>query len=176
MRCYVILRGPLGVGKSTISATLAKALGAAVVSIDQIVDPKWDGGSLRLFLAANREASLRARRKLTRGVPVVVDGCFYWKTQILDLERRLPYPHAVFTLKAPLAVCIERDAGRKVAFGPEAAERVFRKVARVDYGIPIDATRSIASTARAICARLPRPEDQVPVRSPRPPVGPRGSA
>jgi len=38
MSYYVIIRGPLGVGKTTISRSLAKSIGAMVVSIDQIAD------------------------------------------------------------------------------------------------------------------------------------------
>ncbi|MFZ3355730.1 MAG: AAA family ATPase [Thermoplasmata archaeon] len=112
MLYYAIIRGPLGVGKTTISAALAKSIGAVVVSIDQIADSDWDGGSVRLYVNANRIAAARARSSLAHGTPVVFDGCFYWKTQIADLERRLLYPHEVFTLKAPLSVCIARDASR----------------------------------------------------------------
>lgn len=154
MARYVIVRGPLGVGKSTISKALAKAIRAVVVSIDEIADKEWDGGSVRLYVKANGVAARRARQAFIAGVPVVFDGCFYWKTQIKDLERRLPFPHEVITLRAPLSVCIRRDSRRKVVHGAEAAEQVYRKVTRFEYGISIDATRDIATTVREIRSRL----------------------
>ncbi len=155
MSYYVIIRGPLGVGKTTISDALARSISADIISIDKIADKDWDGGTVLLYVRANRVAAERARRALARGTPVVFDGCFYWKTQISDLERRLPFPHEVFTLKAPLSVCIERDSGRKLVFGTEAAEQVYRKVTRFEYGVPIDATQDIAVTVREIRSRLP---------------------
>lgn len=156
MRFFVILRGPLGVGKTTISNALAKSIGARVSSIDKLVDPEWDGGSARLFLKTNQAAAREAARVLANGIPVVFDGCFYWKSQIKDLETRLPFPHEVFTLQAPLSVCIERDAHRKVVFGAEAARQVYRKVTRFEYGITIDATRDVPLIVQEIQSHLPR--------------------
>jgi predicted kinase len=155
MSYYIVIRGPLGVGKTTLSRALARSIGAVVVSIDKIADKDWDGGSVRLYVRANGVAARRARRALADGLPVVFDGCFYWMTQIKDLERRLPFPHEVITLRAPLSVCIRRDSGRKVVFGAEAAEQVYRKVTRFEYGAPIDATRDIATTVREIRSHLP---------------------
>jgi len=155
MNYYVIIRGPLGVGKTTISKALAEQIGGAVVSIDEIADKWWDGGSVQLYLRANRVAAERARKALSRGVPVVIDGCFYWKTPIRDLERRLAHPHVVITLWAPLSVCILRDSGRKVVHGAEAAGQVYRKVNRFDYGVLVDATRSVRTTVQEIRSRLP---------------------
>ena len=155
MSYYVVVRGPLGVGKTTVSRALARTIGAVVVSIDEIADKEWDGGSVRLYVRANGVAATKARRALTGGIPVVFDGCFYWRTQIQDLERRLPFPHEVITLRAPLSVCIRRDSGRKVVHGAEAAEQVYRKVTRFEYGTPIDATRDTATTVREIRSHLP---------------------
>ena len=155
MSYYVIIRGPLGVGKTTISTALAKSIDAVVVSIDQIADKAWDGGSVRLYVSANAIAAEGARSALARGTPVIFDGCFYWKTQIADLERRLPFAHEVFTLKAPLSVCTQRDGGRKVVFGAEAAEQVYRKVTRLEYGVVIDATRDIPTIVKEIRSHLP---------------------
>lgn len=155
MSYYIILRGPLGVGKTTVAAALAKSTGALVVSIDKFADKHWDGGSVRLYVKANEAAAARARKALGRRIPVVFDGCFYWKSQIRDLERRLPFPHEMFTLRAPLSVCIMRDSGRKVVFGAEAAEQVYRKVTRFECGIPIDATQDTATAVREIRSHLP---------------------
>lgn len=167
MSYYVIIRGPLGVGKTTTSAALAKSLDAIVLSIDRIADRKWDGGSVRLYVSANRVAAERARRPLARGTPVVFDGCFYWKTQLADLERRLPVPHEVFTLQAPLSVCVQRDSGRKVVHGAEAAAQVYRKVTRFECGVGIDATQDLDTTVTEIRRRLSENIDPLLAHSPR---------
>jgi len=76
MGYYVVLRGPLGVGKTTVAAALARSLGARGISVDAIADPAWDGGSVRLYVRANAVAADLVRRALRRGRPAVVDGCF----------------------------------------------------------------------------------------------------
>ena len=155
MSFYVILRGPLGVGKTTVATALARSIEGVAVSIDAIADPDWDGGSLGLYLRANRVAARRARDALARGTPVVIDGCFYWKTQLRDLERRLPFAHTVITLRAPLSICVRRDAGRAVVHGAAATRQVYRKVTRLQYGLPVDASRGVAATVREVRSRLP---------------------
>ena len=152
----MVIRGPLASGKSTISQRLAAKIGAVVISIDKIADPEWDGGSVRLYLRANEVAARIARAALARGDPVIIDGCFYWKTAIRDLEERLPFPHVVVTLRVPLSVCVRRDAGRRVVHGAEAAEQVYRKVHRFDYGVPIDGTGTVTQTVATVRAQLRR--------------------
>ena len=155
MNYYVIVRGPLGVGKSTVAAALAKSIRGVVVSIDTIVESSWDGGSVRLYVSANKTAVAKARRAFGSGRPVVFDGCFYWKTQIRNLERLLPVPHAVFTLRAPLSVCILRDSQRELAHGAEAAEQVYRKVTRFTYGTLINANRRLSDIVREMRSEMP---------------------
>jgi predicted kinase len=140
-----------------VSRALARELRGKVVSIDAILeDDVWDGGSEALFLRANAVAARHAEPLLRRGTPVVVDGNFYWSSALDDLARRLPYPHAVFSLEAPLDVCIARDRGRSPTYGAEAATEVYEKVARVRRGIPVDGTQELSGIVRAICAELPR--------------------
>jgi predicted kinase len=160
MSFYVVIRGPLGVGKSTVSQGLAKALGAEPVSIDRILDEhgleEWEGGYLsqQSFLRANRVAVKHARGFLEAGTPVVIDGNFYWKSQIEDLLIQLDYRHFVFTLRAPLSVCLERDAQRSPPHGPEATRDVFAKSTEFEYGIGVDASRPVDRVVRDIVARL----------------------
>ena len=157
MSFFLIVRGPLGAGKTTIARALAQDLGAEVVSIDEVLElQEWDGGSEALFLAANVVAADRARALLLRGVPVVVEGNFYWERAIQDLAGRLAFPHEVFTLKVPLEVCLERDRLRSPSYGEEAAREVFEKAARVECGVPIDGTRGVADIVRDVRSRLPR--------------------
>ncbi len=152
----VIIRGPLGVGKTTVSQRLATELGAEYISIDRILDDEeiWDEGALSEFLRANDFAAPRAELALPQGTPVIFDGNFYWEAQIADLVGRLPYPHFAFTLEAPLAVCIERDARRNPPHGNEAARQVFENTTRFDYGIKVDASRPVEWVVHEIELRI----------------------
>jgi len=155
---FIVIRGPLGVGKTTVAERLAKELGAEYISIDRILDEHglWESGRLSEFLRANAFAVERARGILDEGTPVVVDGNFYWKSQIEDLVRTLDHRHFVFTLKAPLRLCIERDRGRDLPHGSEGARAVYAKSTRFEYGIGVDATGPIESTLCEIRSHLVR--------------------
>lgn len=156
MSFYVVIRGPLGVGKSTISERLAREIGAEYISIDRILDAQglWEAGHLSEFLRANEFAAERAESFLEQGRSVIFDGNFYWKSQIEDLLGRLDYPHYVFTLKAPLRECIRRDSRRATPHGRKAAEEVYAKSTRFDYGIGVDARAPVETVVLEIVARL----------------------
>ncbi len=144
MSYYIIIRGPLGIGKSTIAESLAKRLKAKHLAIDQILDEnnieEWEEGyvSQKSFIKANEIAAQRARKDLENGIPVIFDGNFYFKSQIEDLIKRLNFPHYVFTLKAPLKVCIDRDNQRSKGYGEDAAKAVYKKSLEFNYGTVID--------------------------------------
>jgi predicted kinase len=162
MSYYALIRGPLGSGKTTVSRRVAEATGSTYISIDQILEEadleEWEGGfiSQRSFLRANEIAARRARDPLKGGTPVIFDGNFYWKSQIADLVDRLNFPHWVFTLSAPLEVCVERDSRREPPHGRTATEEVFDKSTEFDAGVVIDATPSVDRVSAAILAHLPR--------------------
>ena len=157
---YVIVRGPLGAGKTTVARALAEAIRGRVVSIDEILETlEWDGGSERLFLRANDRAAAEARDAAAAGRPVVFDGNFYWRRVIDDLARRLGWPHVVVTLRVPRSICVVRDRDRPHSYGATAVRDVYARVARVRAGIPIDATGSVAQTVDRIRAWLPRRSD-----------------
>jgi|HubBroStandDraft_1064217.scaffolds.fasta_scaffold26006_2 predicted kinase len=163
---YLILRGPLGSGKSTVAKALARSIRGKVVHLDGLADKNWDGGSARMFLRGNVALERTARPLLARGIPVIFDGCFYWKSQIRDLESRLPFAHETFTLKVPLAVCIDRDRRRSPnPSGPVQAGIVFRKVTRFEWGLPVDGLQSVALQVRSIKSRLPAATARVPSES-----------
>ncbi len=153
---YIVLRGPLGVGKTTVSELLAKAIGAEPISVDRILDDHgfWEVGHPSEFLRANEVAAARAEEFLRIGTPVIIDGNFYWKPVLEDLLGRLDYPHFVFTLSAPLQVCVERDGGRPNPHGPEAAREVFAKTTAFDFGTALDADRPLGEVVRDIQSRL----------------------
>lgn len=160
-RYYIIIRGPLGVGKSTISEGLSRKLDAEHIAIDRILDEfekEWEDGyiSQKSFIKANRIASGRAEALLKKGRPVIFDGNFYHQSQIEDLIKRLDYPHYVFTLKAPLKICIDRDSRRDKKHGADAAEAVYKKSLGFGYGIVIDATSPQGEIMDEIISNLPK--------------------
>ena len=169
---YVVIRGPLGVGKSSVSQSLASRVGADYIPIDRILEEhgleEWDEDriSLKSFLRANGIAVERARASLDHGTPVVVDGNFYWREAIDDLLHRLPFDHHVFTLQAPLKVCVERDQRRPATpsgreqragdrLGAQATRDVYELVTQVRYGTSIDATGPVEATLARILRHLP---------------------
>jgi len=158
---YVVIRGPWGVGKSTVSERLAKEIRAEYISIDRILDELdlWEAGHLSEFLRANAFAVERAQGFLDQGTPVIFDGNFYWKSQIEDLIGQLDYRHYVFTLKAPLSICIDRDSRRATPHGSEGATEVYAKSTKFDYGIGLDATHPIESVVREITSHLSQDPD-----------------
>lgn len=162
MGFYIIIRGPLGCGKSTIAKALCQNLNAKYFAIDKILEEHnlegWENGyiSQKSFIKANEIAAPKAKNYLKKGLPVVFDGNFYYKNQIEDLIKRLDFTHYVFTLKAPLNICIERDSKRKKAHGKDAAEAVYRKSGEFGYGIVIDATKPLNECIEEILNCLPK--------------------
>ncbi len=159
---FVIIRGPLGSGKTSISKKLADKINAEVIPIDRIVEinkldkDKEDGYiSQASFLKSNEAILVRVNAVLQTGRPVIFDGNFYWKSQIEDLLKKTEYPSAVFTLKVPLEVCIDRDSKREKPHGKDAVEAVYKKSTEFDYGIVIDATKSVEVSIETMLKNLP---------------------
>lgn len=141
MSYYVIIRGPAGVGKTTVSRVLASRIGASATHFDKVMDElcmdyvegeKWI--PLQRFLKADEALLPKFATELDGGRNVVIDGNFYHREQIEDLTGRLNFPHAVFTLKADLDECLKRDRARSNALGGRGIEDVFRLVDAFDYG------------------------------------------
>lgn len=164
MSFYIIIRGPLGCGKSTLAKRLSKILNAKYFAVDRVLDEhnltddKEKGYiSQRSFKKANEIIALEAKKKLQKGIPVVFDGNFYWKSQIDDLIKRLNFSHQVFTLTAPLNVCIDRDRQRGKKHGEDATRAVYKKSTEFDYGTVIDINRLLNDCVRDILSYLPKP-------------------
>lgn len=144
MKKLILLRGPLGVGKTTLAKKLGAALNARVVSIDSVLEEngldhaEGKGIPLKNFLKANAIILPQIKTTLSEGKSVVVDGCFYHKEQIEHFIQNVDVPCAVFTLKASVETCIARDKEREKVYGEGAAVAVHGMVSRFDYGIVID--------------------------------------
>lgn len=143
---FIVIRGAIGVGKTTIAKELETRLNGKYISIDEILDEHkledWEGGfiSKGSFLKANEIAAGEAIKFLRGGHKVIFDGNFYWKEAILDLERRLiGYKGIVLTLIAPSEICIERESRRETNFGEEDTRKVYEKSNEFHYGTEIDA-------------------------------------
>jgi tRNA uridine 5-carbamoylmethylation protein Kti12 len=163
MSFYVIIRGPLGCGKSTISEELIKILNAEYYAVDKVLeeyklenDREQGYISQKSFKAVNEVIAPKAKYNLNNKKPIVFDGNFYWKSQIEDLISRLDFPHYVFTLKAPLDLCIERDRDRATPHGKDAALVVYNKTTEFDYGILIDVTKPLQECLDEILSYLPK--------------------
>ena len=163
MAVFIIIRGPLGVGKTAIAERLAKLLGAEHVSMDSVLekhglDKVAEGAGCipaGNFIKADDIIFPKVKERLGQGKTVIFDGCFYHKEQIAHITKSLAYPGIVFTLKAPLETCIKRDSKRGKPYGKDAAEVVYRLVSRFDSGTMIDTEgRSIGQVLEEICSHL----------------------
>ena len=95
MSYYIILRGPLGSGKTTIAKQLAQQLQARHFAVDDMLERSKipitheDGYiSQETFLRVNNWMIAEAETLLDDGTPIIFDGNFYWKSQIDDLIER----------------------------------------------------------------------------------------
>ncbi|MBI4016773.1 MAG: AAA family ATPase [Candidatus Aenigmarchaeota archaeon] len=165
MTYYILIRGALGVGKSTIAQRLAKALHAEYISIDALLEKLGldkathyeETIPAKNFIKADEFIMPDVKEKINTGKIVIFDGCFQHKEQIEHLIQNLSVPHYIFTLKAPLEICIERDGKRKNTYGKDAAIAVYTVVSRFDYGTVIDTTnKSIGKTVKEILSHLPK--------------------
>lgn len=161
MSYYIIVRGPLGIGKSTIARALAKKLKADYYSIDKILednglDKKDDNFVPEDFIKADEIVIPQVLKSLEKGKIVIFDGCFYFREQISHLEKSIPFKGYTFNLKAPVEICIERDKGRKRVYGEGAARAVHDLVSKFDYGINIDTQgKSEKQVLKEILGHLP---------------------
>jgi len=164
MAYFIIIRGPLGCGKSTIAKMLARKLNANYISVDDVleknrlddIDPEIGCIPAKNFIKANEMMLPQARKDLEGGKIVIFDACFYHKEPIEHLIKELPYQSFVFTLKAPLETCIERDMRRGKTHGEAAAKDVHRLVSRFDYGTVIDVTRPVNTSVNGIISGIPK--------------------
>ena len=143
MSKIIIIRGPLGIGKSTISKKLAKDLDAEYFSVDELLTKnKLDVIDFEIgfipeenFLKINELIHPEIMENINKNKSVVIDGNFYHKTVLEHLLSKFNQKDAfVFTLKANKDICIKRDSQREKPHGVVAATAVHELVSRFDYG------------------------------------------
>ena len=167
MSYYIIIRGPLGSGKSTISEKLAHKLDAEHVHMDEVLEqnglakmpPDAPCISAENFIKANEIVLPEVKQLLDDGKIVIFDACFYHKEVIERLVQNLPYEHYIFTLKAPLKLCVQRDNDRHKTHGKGAVAAVYSLVSRFDYGNIVDVTGSLEDALKDILSYLPTPKN-----------------
>ena len=167
MPYFIILRGALGCGKTTIAKELKRKLAenqqdAEIIHIDDVLKQhKLDVVSEELgcippenFVKAQDIILPQVKNALKQGKIVIFDACFYHKEAIEHLTSSLPFPNYIFTLKAPIDVCISRDKNRSHTYGEGAAHAVYNLVNRFDYGVNIDISGTVEEAVEEITSSL----------------------
>ena len=165
---FIIIRGPLGVGKTTVSKKLVQILNADYISIDEVLqkrgldkaDEKEGTIPAKNFIAANEFVLDKVKKTISSGKIVIFDGCFHQREQLDHLLKSIPFPHHGFTLKASVEACIERDSKRAKVYGKEAAVAVHSLTSKFDYGIVVDTSgKTVQQTTKDILSHLPQRKD-----------------
>jgi shikimate kinase len=141
----IIIRGPLGVGKSTLSRILAERMGAKLYLIDDLlkeagfdrIDPKLGCIPVANFLAVQEDILPEIKKHLSK-YSVVIEGNFYHKDQIDFFFKGLKENPVVVTLKADLETCIARDEKRKPSSGAKTVTSIYNLVSKFDDGLVLD--------------------------------------
>jgi len=144
MSDLIIIRGPLGVGKTTIAKQLADDLSAKYFSIDDLMDEhdldkEEHDIPVDNYLQGNKILLPQLQAVLKDGKSVVLDGNFYFQEAVDDLENSLSMKAKIFTLVAPLEVCLARDAARTNSLGQMATRAVYNLTMAVKMGVEIKA-------------------------------------
>jgi len=143
MKKLIIIRGPLGVGKTTVSKLLAQNLQLEYLSLDKIVDDNHlvpanaDGIPLESYLKANQiiiDLSNKSKNSF------IIDGCFYYQEQIDDLIKKFKNDVEIFTLISHVDKCIERDSKRPKVYGEDSARFIHMITTKIQAGHEIDNT------------------------------------
>ena len=72
------------------------------------------------------------------------------------LLDHLAYPHVLFTLKAPLDVCIQRDRNRPKTIGEDVAKAVYELTEGLNFGEIIDTTEPLKDSVEKLLSHLPK--------------------
>jgi adenylate kinase family enzyme len=152
----IIIRGPLGVGKTTIAKLLAEKINAEYISLDKIMKDnnleEKDGIPVKNYLQAN-DIILKTIKDSKDSF--IIDGCFYYQKQIDDLKSKFPNSIVFFSLISSVEKCIARDSQREKPYGKESAEYVHMVTTKIKEGYEIDNTNlSITETLNKITSLI----------------------
>ena len=157
MKKIILIRGPLGVGKSTISKKIAKQLDALYISVDNILDTyhliQNENIPIENFLQANEiieKNIMKSNKKIC-----IIDGNFYYQEQLDDIIKKFNRHIQIFTLLSSLEICINRDAQRIKPYGIDATQFVHMMTTKINIGEIIDnSTLTIDETIEKILETL----------------------
>lgn len=144
MSCYIIIRSPAGVGKTTVAKRLAPRLSARIICFDEIMAKHnldtivGDGISTENFIRGDKIILEELKSILKKDGIIIIDVCFYRKGHLDHLIKSLPCRHFIFTLKASVEECIKRDKGRIKPMPKHDIIDVDKLVSGYEVGIPID--------------------------------------
>jgi adenylate kinase family enzyme len=155
-RKIILIRGPLGVGKSTIAKLLAKSIGAEYLSLDILLKDNdlegTDSIPLENFLKSNE---LIFDLITSSDNSFIIDGCYYHQEQIDDLQKKFNNKILIFSLISDVETCIDRDSKRELVYGKDAASFVHMITTKVKAGHEINNSKlSVEETANKICKGL----------------------
>ncbi|MFH1598316.1 MAG: AAA family ATPase [Patescibacteria group bacterium] len=144
MTNFIIIRGPAGVGKTTIAQAVAKLLNGVHFNIDQVLrdtNLEIKDGDIPVgnFLKVQTIIKPKVIEYLEQGKPVVFDGNFYYQEQIDQLVKELSGKPFIFTLKASLETCWQRNLARKKnAMNRISIEAMYRINTTFEAGQVVD--------------------------------------
>ena len=147
MAFYIVIRGPAGIGKTTISKIIAENINAEYISLDEKLHEddldKIKGKCIpeERFLKANEKTIPETINLLKQNKNVVLDGNFYSKSHLEDLIARVNSKHFIFTLKSTLEDCLIRNKTRpnkKDILNDSIIRKIHKLVNKFDFGQNID--------------------------------------
>jgi len=163
MTYFIFLSGTLGSGKTTCAKQLTKLLNAEIINLDKVLkDNKIEHEDTACVPLNNYikgiDLILPLAKKLLKNNKILIfDSCLFHKEALDYLIKELPFPHYVFTLKASLDVCIERDRQRKNTIGEDVARDVYELTNKNNFGIIINTdNKSSKETVKEIISHLPK--------------------
>lgn len=139
MTTCILIRGPAGVGKTSVAGEVARKIHAEYYSVDDVLQThgldtiKGDGIPAENFIKADNFIFEKIKSE-----KVVLDGCFYREEQIQHI-RELCQSLYIFTLYADLEECKRRNSQRPNSLPSDAVEDVYWMVKETQHEIPINA-------------------------------------
>jgi len=136
MKRIIIIRGPAGIGKSTVGKLLKKKLGDSLLfNIDNICSNMVGGHpkKTKVRYASYELCYLAAKKTPTKNL--IFERLFYDQKDIdyiVKLFSKLKYKVKIITLKASLPKLIKQDSKREGVLGSEDIKRLHSYFVKSD--------------------------------------------